>query len=324
MSGTDDRGNNYFYESLSDPLNKEIFMGRVKPARVRAQTPDTIMYLVDGKDRLAGGSSFDFQVDCGKPLRALNATLSRVCIPKLPNVNAVNNVFQIRHITEGTGPTNPIMTGTIPVGFYNQNSFMTVFKIALDEAAAAAGLTDTFTVDYDNITKTMVVTSVLNEKWYFITGSPFITYGQYFVPFPSHNSTANVAGTSGQTSWYSSPIGLLYSRYIMIKSSRLSANAKEVCRTSSYKTNVIAVISLVDQMSQDDFDVTGVFNGSLILDTVVETSCNLNVAYHNKELGPIDFQIVDEYDFPLSKSLTLGGNFGPPTFDILIWLNFTV
>ena len=318
--------NRMFYEELNSPENQDIFKGLVKPVRVRNQPCDQILYLVDGKDRLSG-DSFNFIVDCGKPLRALNATVSRVCVPKLPNINAVNNTFTIWTQNLGTGGTGStganMITGTLPIGFYNQTSLQSELKNALDNAAIAGGIDDTYTVAYNNFNKTISITSNVGNKWFFDSTSPFIVYGRYltgFVGYPAGSSITSV-GTAVQ---YSGAIGLIYSRYIKIKSNRLMANAKETCRTTSFQTNVIAVISLIDQLTVNDFSVTNVFTGSLIMDTILDSSCNLNVAYFMKELGPIDFQLVDEYDFPLNKSLNYGGNYDNVQFDVLIWLNFTI
>lgn len=325
MSLTDTYQNRMFYEDLNSPENQAIFKGLVKPVRVRNQPCDQILYLVDGKDRISG-DSFNFVVDSGRPLKALSVSVARVCVPKLPNVNAMNNKIII-HTQDiaGTGPTGAVytMTANIPIGFYNQTSLQTTLKNELDASAVSAGVTDTYTVTYNAFNKTLVIISNSNNKWFFDESCSFIKYGRYLTGFVGYPSTSNVS-VVGKIQHYSGAIGLIYSRYIRIKSNRLMANAKEVCRTSSFQTNVIAVISLIDQLTADDFSVTNVFTGSLIMDSVLDSSCQLNVAYYNKDLGPIDFQLLDEYDFPLNLSLNYGGDYDPVQFDVLIWLNFIV
>lgn len=315
---------NYFYEDLASPENKEIFKGLVKPVRVRAQPCDSNLYLVDGKDRISG-DSFNFAVTCGVPLRALDIAVSRVCVPKIPNINAMNNTFTIwTQDKGGSGSTGANMiTGTIPSGFYNQTSLQSNLKTALDDAASNAGVTDTYTVNYNTFNKTLSVTSNAGNLWYWDSDSPFIKYGQYltgFIGYPAGSSITSV----GKITDYSGIIGLLYSRYIKIKSNRLIGNAKEKSRTSSRQTNVIAVISLVDQMTENDFSVSNVFNGSLILDSVIDSTCHLNVAYYNKEITEIDFQLTDEYDLPLNLSMNYGAPYDNTRFDVLIWLTYIV
>lgn len=315
---------NWFYEDLASPENKEIFKGLVKPVRVRAQPCDSNLYLVDSKDRISG-DSFNFTVDCGVPLRALDICVSRVCVPKLPNVNAVNNTFSIwTQDIAGTGGTGPnLITGTLPVGFYNQTSLQSNLKTALDAAAVNNGVTDTYTVSYNTFNKTISVTSNSGNRWYWDSDSPFIKYGQYLTGFIGYPAGSNIL-TVGKITDYSGIIGLIYSRYIKIKSNRLIGNAKEKSRTSSKQTNIIAVISLVDQMTENDFSVSNVFNGSLILDSVIETTCHLNVAYYMKELGAIDFELTDEYDLPLNMSMNYGSPYDNTRFDVLICLNYIV
>lgn len=320
MSILDTYQNRMFYEDLNSPENQAIFKGLIKPIRVRSQVCDQILYLVDGKDRLSG-DSFNFIIDCGKPLKALNVTISRVCVPKLPNINAINNSFKIWTQNGGTG--THMITGTLPIGFYNQTSLQTELKLALDTAAINGGVTDTYNVSYNNFNKTISITSQNGNLWYFDSSSSFLVYGRYLTGFIGYPAGTNITSV-GTVVQYSGAIGLIYSRYIKIKSNRLMANAKETCRTSSFQNNVIAVISLIDQLTANDFTVTNVFTGSLIMDTILDSSCNLNVAYFQKDLGPIDFQLVDEYDIPLNRSLNYGNPYDNAQFDVLIWLNFTV
>lgn len=334
--------NSAFYEELSSPENQSIARGLTKPVRVRAQPCDQVLYLVDGKDRITG-NSFNFQVDCGKPLAALSCSLTRVCVPKLPNINAINNSFtmytQITNVTGGVTGLQGVygFKVTLPIGFYNQTTIQTNLYDSINsvlgalEASITAGLTggnpalvpDTFNINYNTFNKTVSISSYVGNKWFFDSTSPFIVYGKYLTGFLGYPGGSNMA-TVGQVTQYSGPIGLMYSRYIKIKSNRLMSNALETCRTTSFQTNVVAVISLIDQLTANDFSTTNVFTGSLILDSVVETTCQLNVAYFKKQLGPIDFQLTDEYDFPLDYSLNFGAPYDPPQFDVLIWMNFTV
>jgi hypothetical protein len=317
---------NWFYEDLSSPENKDIFKGLVKPVRVRAQPCDSNLYLVDSKDRISG-DSFNFMVDCVVPLRALDITVNSVCIPKIPNVNAVNNTFSIwtQNLGSGhTGSTGPtLMTGTLPVGFYNQTTLQTNLKVALDAAAVSAGVTDTYTVSYNTFNKTIAVTSNAGNRWYWDSSSPFIVYGHYFTGFVGAPAGSNML-TVGKITDYSGIIGLIYSRYVKIKSNRLIGNAKEKSRTSSAQTNIIAVASLVDQTIEGDYSVSNVFNGSLILCPVSNSSCHLNVAYFMKELNTIDFQLTDEYDLPLDRSMNYGDPYDNTRFDVMIWMTYIV
>lgn len=312
--------NRAFYEATSSPENQAIFKGLVKPVRVRTQPCDSNIYIVDSKDRTSG-DSFDFTVDAGVPLTALDITITQVCIPKIPNVNLVNNAFSIWTQNIGAGNTGPhLITGTLPPGFYNQTTLQTQLKIALDAAATAGSITDTYTVNYSSLNKTLSVTSNSGNLWFWDSSSTFIRYGKYLTGFIGYPSSSNILSV-GKITDYTGIIGLMYSRYVKIKSNRLIANAKERSRASFQQTNIIATIPLINQMTENDFSVSNVFNGASILDQAVH-SCHLNIAYFNKDLGPVDFQIVDEYDFPLGNSMNYGSPYDNNAFDVLIWMTY--
>lgn len=285
--------------------------GLIQPPRVRAQTPDTILYLVDSSQRISG-TPFDFYIQCGAPLSAITAEITRCQLPKIPNITQFNNTFTVVS-TVGTAAV------TLPIGFYNPISLVNALKVALD--TAFTGL-DTFTVTYNTTNKTISITSDGGNKWYFLNTSPFIVRGSSLAGFVGLAAGGDPV-VVGAVTQYSDILGMCYTRYVRIRSNVLTRFAKENARSSSGITNIMACISVANYYNPTDYDQSGAFSGAIIVDSSAESSSRVNLA-SKTQLNEVDFRIEDEYGSSLQDVLNLGSPYPAPTFAALIWMEIVV
>lgn len=300
------------YSHIHSPDELELVDGTVRPARVRSTEVDRILFLADSKQRISG-TPFSFQVSGYRPIYGQTAYISRIMIPKIPNINANNNVFTI---TNATG-TYDI---TIPIGFYNQVSLVNALQAVLNPFGLPYG--DAFTVTYNSLNKTINITAAA-LPFFFVDSSPFALYGKnvcYFEAFPA----GSVLGVVGALSHNSSFLELIYSKYVNILSNRLCSNAVDIPRLSNGRVNVVAAISLAQHYDPQDYDPTGVFTGSILVEQVISDSAVLRIACQKKDLTAIDFTLEDEFGFPLDNALNLGVNYPTNYAGCLIWLTVTL
>lgn len=296
---------------------QEMTKGNLRPIYVTSLPCDTSLITVNSRDRISG-TNYNFTVNLYTPLnRPLKAQVTKASIPKIPNINANNNVFIIEH---------ELYVGDIravfPIGYYNQNSLVTVMQNTINTALSDLSIADTFTVDFDTTNKTLSITSGGGYKWFISDASSFYKYGfnvANFKAFPS-SSPAGGTGGIGETAWYSGNAGLLYSRYVAISSNTLSSHAYDPSRTSRGLNNTVATISLVNQYDAADFSVNGVYEGNLILESATEVSSIMNVAQSGSYLQTIDFALTDEFGFDLASSLTLGAPYNTSDLGCILWV----
>lgn len=285
--------------------------GLSKPPRFRSQGADSILYLVDSAYRQSG-TPFDFMVQCGKSLSALTVEITKAQIPKLPNVNRFNNTFTIVSET-GT------YSVTLTPGFYNPTSLVNELKQKID---TAMGVDDSVTVLYNTANKTISIASNGGNKWFFVDVSPFILRGNSLTGFNGLSAALDPA-VVGAITQYSDILGMIYSRYVRVRSSVLTQFAMETCRSSAGINNILACISLANFYNPTDYDQSGAFGGAIITDTTAESSAVTNVAAR-VQINFIDIRIEDEYGTTLQDVLWLGDPYPQPTFGALLWLRFVV
>lgn len=301
-----------FYQRESSPNTQKMKRGDCRPALVRTMPNDSIVAIVDSKQRL-GGTDYDFSASFQKPIsKPLSVQITRVSIPKLPNINAVDNSFTVVHEL-GT------YTFVINPGYYNQVSLVTALTTGFNTAIAG----DLFTINFNTLNKTLSIGSSNGYKWFFSSDCSFIVYGSNVANFNAFAASSNPA-VVGSIIQYSGPAGLFYSRYVAVRSNALIKYAIEVPRSSSGISNNIAVLSMVNAFKESDFSVNNVYQGSIILESTQEVSCVLNTAQSGNSMTVVDFLLVDEYGFNLLRSLDLGAPFKTPQLGCLIWMNVAV
>lgn len=293
----------------------QLVQGKVKPMRVRSTPCDRILYLCDSNQRISG-NAFDFTVRSYRPMNPQSVYISRCQLPKIPNINPLNNVVTFYTNADSLVPKS----FTIPPAYYNQVSLVNALKLGFD---TAAGGLDTYTVAFASNNKTVSITSISGIKFYISNDCTFSLRGInvcHFDGYPA-GSDPNVVGSLAV---YSSIIGLCYSRYVVIRSNRLTESCVEVPRSSSGKINICAMVSIAEHFNASDYDASGSFTGSIITDQTIESSAVLNLASHFKPLDAIDIVVEDEYGFSLADSFNLGSPYSSNSLSCLIWLTVSL
>jgi len=315
---------------LAAPDPEGVKNGSYRPQRVTAEAPQTAIYTCDAKDRTEGSNGFNFAVACGADItRARSVKLTKALLPKLPTINPNNNVLRLRWTGDGVvPPSNLPFPVEMRYGYYNQVSLATEFKRAIDTTLADLGIVDTVSVVFDATTKTFTMTSNVGNNWYIASESTFAIRGINVAKF-TYVGDGTGPGVSGSVSHTSSPVGLIYSRYVNIFSNRLTENVYTSSRTSAgANPSIIGSMAIVNDYNATDFDSTGVFTGNLISDVLAEGSPTMNVAHNQKSVNRIDFLFEDEFGLPLNTSLDFGTQNGvtyPPSgFNCAAWLQFGV
>lgn len=305
--------NQDFYVYPHSQTNQQLMRGVLRPVRVRAMPCDTCVVTVDSKDRISG-TDYNFTVNLQKAIIGpLKAQVSRASIPKIPNINANDNVITIIH--ESLGVTGPVSV-TMPIGYYNQNSLITTMQNSINTGMTGI---DVFTVAFDTSNKSISIESNTNKKWYISNQCSFAKYGSNVANFPAYDPTTDPL-TLNTSKWYSGNAGLLYSRYVAISSNILCSHAYETSRTTRGLFNTVATISMVNQYDTADFSVNGVYEGNLLMDSTVEVSSIINIAQSGSQLQILDFKLTDEYGFDIGTSISLGSPYNTSELGCIIWV----
>lgn len=305
----------------AEPEHKDIVNGTYQPQRLLAEQTSSCIFVCDGKDRVIGGlnngSNFVVSTKSGEISRARKVSLTSCIVPKLPNINAFNNNFQI---VSQAGTT---ATLTLPPGYYNQVSLVNELKAVIDAAWALFGTPDTSVINFDTLTKTISIASANGNAWFFVNTSTFIKYGINVAGFNGLPFASN-PGSLGAVTQYSCSVGLIYSRYIFVSSYVLTQNVRTANHISNGQTDIVAIVPIVDSYSSSDFDSSNMFTGNLISEITISYSPLLDCNFNQRNIHLFDFKFTDEFGNDLTAVLQLGPNFPATTFSCLAVLIFTL
>lgn len=303
------------------PELSEIVNGKFAPQRLTSEETSSCIFVCDGKDRVYGGlnngSNFVVSTKSGEISRARKVRLASCIVPKLPNINVMNNTFVI--VSEA-GTTGAI---TIPPGYYNQVSLVNELKAVIDAAWALFGVPDSSVVNFNTLTKTISIQSVNGNKWFFTNTSAFIIRGINVAGFTGYPISSDPA-VVGDVTQYSCSVGLIYSRYIYVSSSVLTQNVRTCNRISNGRTDIVGIVPITDGYSSSDFDSSNMFTGNLITDITISYSPLLDCNLSNRNLELFDFQFTDEFGSDLTDVLQLSDTFPASTFSCVAVLIFVV
>ncbi len=307
--------NNPMYNVPHSHEELDVIAGVTRPARVRTTPIDSILITIDSNKK-EFGTNFDFTAKVDPGMRdAQTAYVSRVMIPKLPNINYNNNNVVI--VSElGT------YSGYIPPGYYNQVSLVNALSLVLNTESAGV---NNFIVSYNSSNKTISVEATAGSSpaalFFFASNSSFIGYGINVVPFNSFPLSSDPA-VVGSLIQRSGLLGLIYSRYVTLVSNRLCSNPVAAPR-SSVRNNVISAISVAQHFDPQDYDPSGVFTGAIMVDQSTSDSSVLRVADNGKDLSVIDFAMYDEFGNPLAWAFDYGTGYASNKLGCLIYVTIT-
>lgn len=299
---------------LSPHEHRDVVEGLLYPCYVTALGPQQCIAIADAKDRVAGSNGTNFTVDFrGEITRGRICRVSKVIMPKLPTINPNNNSITIRHALDGGTP----ITFSLPNGFYNQVSLVNELKLAFD--AACVALPDTFAVSYNAATHVINISSNGGNRWFFVDSSPFIIRGIDVAGFQGLPVASNPA-VSGAVTQYSSSASFIYSRYVTLHSNALSRYVRTQSRNSSGDLTIIAGISVVEDLTPQDFDTSGLFTGSSVTELTLQDAPRNAFNLKFGVLRHCDFFIRDQFGLDIYDAINISPS-GVNTFNCVIWLS---
>jgi len=286
---------------VSNAPDEDFQTGRTKAPVFTSEEPQSVNILVDSRSRLVGSTNnpFNFSITLNSNLfRSRFMKVSKVIIPKIPNITKNNNI--VNFVVDNGGDTTYQIV--IPPGFYNTTSIANTIGNLM---STATGLI--FTVSFQALTRTFkVVNANILNPFFFLADSSFFIRGEYMMPFTTFPPTATTA-LDGKLEWNSGVSALLYTRYIFVCSTAFNTYSFADSRTNDLSINedVIAIADLTSIYSADDWDIGRPFAGGV---STVETPNAPNVSLRNpqRNLSPLaDIYVQDEYGIDLNESFDL-------------------
>lgn len=301
------------YVALTSNKQREgIENGNENPTLIESESGSSNSFVLDSKDRTTGNIS-EFICNMGYQLmKARYCQVKRVVIPKINNVNVRNRTIRMR---SGATTTNYFY---LPVGLYNTSSLSNALVSAINAEFAISGIVDSVTCSFDPITRTMELKSVGGIDLAFDEDCDFIVYGKNLVPFESQS----MAVAPSKTTLYSATCGMIYTRYLTISSDSLTQYSvgNSLLSSDSQPPSIIAVVDLVDLYTENDFDLTKVFNG-VYRSIDVNSAPRLRVLNNTRTMpSNIDVSIRDEYGRNLNDIIQLGFPYPTDNSGIVILL----
>lgn len=273
------------------PEHQDMVSGRFPPQRIRIEPTDSVNILIRSEDR-RHGNDFDFTIDLiASTAHIRKIQLSKFMGPLLPQVNQNNKYLTIVH-ADGT------ITTTLTEGYYSVQSFVNMLQSALTVSWSSLGAGNIVTVSYNIERRSISVVDNNGEQWYFASESTFILYGRNVVKFPSKPIGSPL--TSNITE--SQSLGMIYSRFLILTSNRLTEDQKTYSTISGKgPSNIVSIIDLSSQYSAAQFAVSSSFPGTEIVADTLAYSPRINVLNRNKALKLIDLTLDDEFGFKVSS-----------------------
>lgn len=275
--------------------NEYIRNGQELPFLVQTESPSSVTLLVDSTGRY-NGTPCNFRVMLNNNVpRPRYLQLQRAVIPKLPNVTKFNNTLRI-NLSNGSNTGN----FTIPVGMYNTTSMCNVLAAAINDAYVAAGIVDSVTVTYSQLSRNFTITPV-SLGLAFDDNCSFIKYGQSLCGFSGYSVTGYMNPLS------SGLAGMLYCRYLVVTSVALCqfAYAYSVVTNPQNPSRVIGVIDLAGMYDVYDFDVSVPYSG-IYKNMEANGPILFQINGSMMLLGDLDFTITDAYGHSLDDVLDNG------------------
>jgi len=293
------------------PEDTDMVTGRFPAQRVRADNLDTVNIIVRSDDRTSG-DDFDFQVDLlGSSNHIKQAQLAKCMLPLLPQINVHNHSITVTHV-DGTV--------VIPLvdGFFSIQSLTNMLQSVFTAAWQSLDITNQVTVSYDVDRRSISIIDDNAEAFYIHSACIFNLYGGNVVKFPTEPS-GSVPST---TSIESLSLGMIYSRYIILSSRRMTADQKSFSMISGKgASDVVAVVDIASQYSPSQFSVSSSFPGTDVVVDTLSYAPRINMNNRYKSLKVIDFSLFDEFSFSLSQLSTSSYRFEYP---VSMWFQCTL
>ena len=285
------------------PEDNDMVSGRYPPQRIKNEPTDSVNLIIRSEDRIFG-NDFDFQVDLlTSSVHIRKIQLAKCLLPLLPQINENNKSITVTHDT-GT------ITFNLIDGYYSVQALANMMQAQFTAAWLSLNPLNSVTVNYDIDKRAITINDNNNANWYIHTDCPFNNYARNVVKFQTQ-----AAGSATSQSFFSSTsLGMIYSRFIILSSSRLTEDQKSFSIVSNRgPTDIVAILDIASKYDNDQFAVSTSFPGTdVVLDTL-DYAPRINILNRNKSLKIIDFQLTDEFGFPLNNINSNDYNFIYPT-----------
>jgi hypothetical protein len=170
------------------------------------------------------------------------------------------------------------------------------------------------TVSYDIDRRQITITDNLSKNWFIADTSSFAKYGGNVVKF---NYFSPAFGLNTYTH-SSTSLGMIYSRFVLLHSNRLTEDQRSYSMVSKQgPSNIVAVIDLASQYQTSQFVVSSAFPGTDVAVDCLKFSPRINVLNYTKAFKLIDLSFIDEYGFNLNDINT---NTFPFDYPVVVWL----
>ena len=303
--------------------DEEIATGRGKPPVFTAEPQQSAQLVIDGKDRNQFMTPFSFVANIGGNLfRARMAKVSKIVMPKPPNITKFNNVLSFRQFNL---VVNTTFTITIPPGYYTTTALSNAVANLM---TAITPVPSTYAMSFDitrrgfNVTYTEAGSP--GASFYFIESSSFIIRGKNLAPFRSFADGLD-AGAIGLTVQPSNVAGMLYTRYAVVSSCSFNRFSYGDSRMSTnlLNNNIIATIDITAVYTPDDFDMCVEYSG-VFFTTKTPESPRLMVSNPQRNLDPkVDIFVQDEYGENFNELFDLGSAFPANELGVSVFLEVT-
>ena len=286
----------------ASPEDIDMVSGRFPPQRVRVEPADSINILIKSEDRTYG-NDFEFQCDLittSSHIRKIQ--LAKCMLPLLPQINFHNKNILITH-ADGAINVNFVE------GYYSVQGMVNMMQSVLTAAWIVLDATNSVTVSYSIERRSISIVDDNGENFFIHTNCGFSLYGRNVVQF-----VTKVAGSALSASIYeSTSLGMIYSRYVTLHSSRLTEDQNSYSIISSRgPSNIIAILDLSSEYTTSQFAVSSAFPGTDITIDTLNYAPRINILNRNKGLKVIDFYLEDEFSFKLNDLNTASHSFTYP------------
>lgn len=270
--------------------DKNMVSGRFPPQRIRSEPTDSINLLIRSENRTYG-NDFDFQSDIlTSSAHIRKIQLAKAFVPLTPQINIHNKSVTVTH-DDGT------VTFDLIEGFYSVQALANMLQSQFLAAWKSLDATNACTVNYNIDRRSIVISDDFGEAFYIQTGCPFDLYGRNVVKFPTLAAGSPTATTVSE----SLSLGMIYSRFLVLTSNRLTEDQKSFSVVSGLgPSNIVSVIDIASAYNESQWAVSVSFPGTDVVIDTLDYAPRINLLNRNKALKIIDLEIADEFGFNLS------------------------
>lgn len=288
----------------ASPEDRDMVSGKFPPQRMRNEPVDSVNLVIRSEDRTNGnGNDFDFQIDLLAPTAHIRKIqMAKVILPLLPQINEHNKQVTVTH-DDGD------VTFDLIDGYYSVQSLVNMMQDKFLAAWQSLDASNLITVSYNIERRCITIRDDNGENFYIHNNCNFALYARNVVKF-SYGEPLSITLTDVIES---NSLGMIYSRYVIVLSSRLTEDQKSYSMISSVgPAEIVSILDIASSYSSAQFVVSSSFPGTFSVVTCLDYSPRINLLNRTKTLKIIDLRLEDEFGFNLSTIDTTNYTFKYP------------